>query len=264
MNVPIRRFHTHAVFLLLLAALFVGFSLTACAGGGDSTFASGTWRYKMTVTVSTPEGDKVGSAVREVSVQKGWSPLPEMHPHVSVKGEAVVVDLGKRGVVFALLKGYRLGADYGSDIPAYIFMSEHGWLSAAGIKKMSEMKTTAPVELQPENYPIFVRFKDQSDPKTVENLLDMKQCASPGTHRMNSMCIEKDHFEEAFGTGVRLKSVTIEMTKDPVTWGVEKWLPWLPDYYNKMFDGRRYNTIRSDYPFANSLASGAFKAGVEK
>lgn len=40
-----------------------------------------------------------------------------------------------------------------------------------------------------------------------------------------------------FGPGLRLKGATIEMTADPVTTGIEKWLPWiasLPENYHVM------------------------------
>jgi hypothetical protein len=221
MNAILRHARSRAAFLFLLAALFAGFSLTACAANGDSTFASGTWRYKMTVMVSTPEGDKVGSAVREVAVQKGWSPLPEMQPHVSVKGQAVVIDLGERGILFALLRGNRLGSDYGSDLPAHIFMPEGGGLSAAGIKKMSELKA-GPTVLAPEWYPAFVRFKDPNDPRTVESVSRYSDRDFPNGYGGTAIALEK-----AFGSGVRLKSITLEMTKEPVTSGISTLLPWL-------------------------------------
>src|SRR4051812_15423843 len=106
----------------VLIVLAVGSVCAALPSGSGDTF-----RYKMTVTVTTPEGDKTGSAVREVSVTHGLHLTPEMQPAVHLKGEAVVVDLGSRGVLFALLNGYYLGSDYGSDLPGYIFHPEGGW-----------------------------------------------------------------------------------------------------------------------------------------
>lgn len=42
------------------------------------------------------------------------------------------------------------------------------------------------------------------------------------------MILKADHFEELFGEGVKLKSITLEITDEPVTWGVvDEWLPWL-------------------------------------
>jgi hypothetical protein len=37
--------------------------------------------------------------------------------------------------------------------------------------------------------------------------------------------------------------------------------PGLPQYYDRMLDGQRNETVSSELRLANSLASGAFKAG---
>lgn len=232
---------------VLLAIVLVGvmsMALTACSVLGTS----GQWRYKMTVTITTPEGDKTGYAVREVSASKGGGiALPESHGSVSLKGEAVVIDLGQRGVVFALLSGYYLAEDYGSDIPAYIFMPGGGWLSATGIKQMENLKA-GPKELELKWYPVMVRFKDSNDPRTVENLLDMKVCPDPVTKVPNqNLCLEKDHFEETFGAGVKLKSITIEMTEDTVTHGiVGKYMPayGVNEDFRTWFESLRFDDSR--------------------
>lgn len=205
----------------------------------STLFPSGTWRYKMTVTVETPEGLKSGSAVREVRVQRGWRPLPEMKPIVSLKGEAIAVDLGERGVLFALLHGYRLRYDYARDLTFYIFPSGRGGTTAEGLKYYSALKA-GPVDISPEWYPLFVHFKDNDDPKTVELVLEMEPCIDSRTGRPSntSYCITKDHFAEIYGAGVQLKSVTVEMTDEAVTRGVvgrympsyansREYMPWL-------------------------------------
>src|SRR5689334_19573264 len=64
-------------------------------------------RYRVTVTVETPEGIKTGSAVREASMYHETSILPDQGGtfYNIAKGQAVAVDLGKRGVLFVLLGG---------------------------------------------------------------------------------------------------------------------------------------------------------------
>jgi len=54
----------------------------------DDSYVSGTWRYKMTVVVETPEGIKSGSAVREVSNSTPWLglDLPEAGNPAEVSG----------------------------------------------------------------------------------------------------------------------------------------------------------------------------------
>jgi hypothetical protein len=66
-----------------------GTMLSGCWGGSYS------WRQKLTVVVSTPDGDKTGSAVTEVSWWPNrFSGLWGSKWESSHDGEAVVVDLG--------------------------------------------------------------------------------------------------------------------------------------------------------------------------
>lgn len=198
-------------------------------------YPSGTWRYKMTVAVETPEGIKMGSAVREVSIAAAPEILPEMSGLAAgAKGEAVVVDLGNRGQFFTLLGGHAVFAD--------AFMG--GLLTKEAIWNAKlHVKPGATKILKIEHYPKFVRFRDINDPKTVESLIKVGFCkkatadgscaekvdgsSSLSYLRMHPSYIEEDRFAEAFGQGVRLKSVTVEVTDEPVTWGIDQWLPWL-------------------------------------
>lgn len=190
----------------------------------------GEWRYRMTVAIETPESERIGTTVRQVGAHAGPSHLkPFQGGHASVtKGEAVVIDLGDRGVVFALMRGPRHGVDYGGVIPFTAFPADFGGLTPEGIAYYSTLKA-GPVELAPENYPQFVYFRDMGDPTSVENLIDYASCDGGDTGYMQRFCIKNDRFAEVFGEGVRLKSVTIEMTESPATTGlVLDRLPWLP------------------------------------
>lgn len=179
----------------------------------DAKYPSGTWRYRMTVVVETPEGTKTGSAVREVHAYME----PELlgvptGGHTKLKaGEAIVIDLGSRGVLFALLRGGIRGPDYGWAIVynAFPFANSTGETTKEVILHYRELKA-GKVTLPPKLYPMFVRFRDLNDPKTVERV---------GPKSM----------QKIFGDGVEIREVTIEMTSSPVSWGIEKWLPWLPE-----------------------------------
>lgn len=239
----VRKFGKVAIILLLATYLFKSY-----------VFITGSWRYKMTVEVETPEGIKTGYAVREVSAEK----LPEFTPasatgHARLeKGEAVVVDLGERGTLFALLKGYKIGADYAWAIvyhalPCAECGGSLGETTANNIRYYRSLKSAKAV-LTPDLYPMMVRFRDAKDPKTVENLLEYKSCADAKTRiRDSSVCLEKDHFDEAFGQGVKVKSVTIEMTEEPVTRGIAgKYMPiYFPqDEYLKWYRSLPYGDPR--------------------
>ena len=206
---PFKALSIFGILLLLAAAVAAATGLTPITG---------TWRYKMTVEVETPEGLKTGSAVREVDVvlepRPGYTPYP-YHSVVKVKGEAVVVDLGKRGVLFALMD---VDGSYQAVFRA--FPGPPG-LTPQGVLYYRDLKN-AKATLS-KQYPTFVRFRDINDPKTVEVIYPAKD-----TTVQNALGggPEKD-FQDRFGKGVKLKEVTIETTNDPVTVGITAILPWL-------------------------------------
>jgi len=228
-----------------------------------TNYVSGSWRYKTTVTVETPEGIKTGFAVREVSNSISWLEqiffldIPNVTSPAEVEGEAVVVDLGERGQLFALLKGYKHGEDYAHSILYDLFSSPSGATTPEGIKFYDRLTEGGRI-LRDSEYPVLVTFKDLKDPKTVALVLDVKPL---GSTPKDGFKIEADHFEELFGKGVRLKQISIEMTDEPITWNMEQWLSWLPEYYNKMLDGRIIHLSEAENKLANSLASGSFSTG---
>lgn len=218
------------------------------------------WRYKMTVQIDTPEGVKAGSAVREVrhsaaaSLRTGkWAGGSH-----DVKGEAVVVDLGQRGAVFALMTGGPFGADHWWHVvttQAFPPPADTGAGLPDGARYYAALASTAPVELPPGAYPAFVYFRDPKDPKTVESLLSFKK----ESDAYNApWVIAQDRFAEVFGEGVALKSVTIEMTREPVTTGVvERYLGWLKSIKSNI-DG---TSVTMSNELHNVLHKAHFKVG---
>lgn len=217
---------TKGIALLLAGAIAMNISTT---WGG--VFVSGKWRYRMTVTVETPEGLKTGSAVREVKVEKGLKLLPEMGASIALKGEAIVIDLGHRGVLFALMRGGMQGADYAKLLPFEVFPYEKGEMTTEGIHYYSGLKKDKAL-LKPEQYPMIVRFKKLTDPLTVETVYNVKRNGLKG----KPFIFNK--IDDVFGKDVVLRSVLVEMTQDTVTNDViTKYLPWL-DKINGYLDGQ--------------------------
>ncbi|MGB4057771.1 MAG: hypothetical protein WBK77_06780 [Alphaproteobacteria bacterium] len=245
----------------LVALLGVGIAVAAEVVSKEQPI-SYSWHYKMTVTVETPEGIKSGSAVREVSVTmepQSQDPDHPYYPKKTLKGEAVVVDLGGRGKLFALLSGPWLGVNHADSIVFHAFPMPDGGggLTLNGVKYYSTLKNAKAV-LRFPLYPALVTFTDLNDPKSVTPVLEVN-CSDPGgACSQQEMHIKADRFEELFGKGVRLKDITIEMTDENISTGLISILKWLPEYYDRMLDGLRYNTYKSQSSFANSLASGAF------
>lgn len=208
-------------------------------------------RYKMTVTVSTPEGDRSGSAVREALIlhrelagSKGTVDLYRM------RGEAIVVDLGKRGVLFAV-------TDMNEE-PGDIF------------RILKDKQKNEPVTMtleQLRHYSRFVSFKDLNNPETIQRAARLKieggQPAGPNTDIWMGGQVKGVNLDEnIFGKGVIFKSVTVALTDEPITTGIEKWLPWLPQKTGPGYLGSTTQRPFTD-PSGTYLTSIAFNVGVK-
>lgn len=215
--------------------------------GWEAFFNHGSWKYKLTLIVETPEGLVVGSAVRKVSAQRDpvilqW--LPSLvYGHAAVKGEAVVVDLGQRGVLFALLKGS--GGIKGDAL--YMVFNEfpyEGALTSSGIMHYRSLE--AKKELTFDNLPMMVRFRDINNPKSVE-------------------LVDPNDLEKSFGKGVKLVSATLEMTDEKVTSGnIERLLGWFSkweEHGGNIIDKEYFEPNLPPYPPESFLLSSDFKQG---
>ena len=178
---------------------------------------SDTWRYRMTVTLQTADGEKTGSAVREVTVHTGIG-LTGLPPSFDIKGEAVAIEVAPNEYVFALLVDETHGDDYAGNI-----------VLAAFPQKKKEGRAT----LTANQYPMLVRFESLTAPKSVT------RATTP------------------------VKDITLEITEEPVTWGLSKLLPWLANYNFIRLDGEAFTQEKSEYPFANALKAQAFTTNPE-
>ncbi|WP_027155593.1 hypothetical protein [Mesorhizobium sp. WSM2561] len=161
------------------------------------------WEWNQKVTVEVLVDGKVvsGSAVSHV----WWQEANALGVYPSgYKGEATVVDLGRRGQLFALIGeetkyiaqytrhdhlGYRRG-DYERLLPAI-------------------MRFRGTKDVPRDRYPLLVTFTDPNDPRTVRK-------------------VDPNVISAAFGPGVSLSRVTLEITDEATTSGkVETLLPWL-------------------------------------
>jgi hypothetical protein len=225
---------------LPLASLipFLLFGLTGCG--------SWTINYRLTLDVDVDGELHTGSSV----VETQWHHTPEWLQglssvvwNVGVHGEAVVVDLGSRGLLFGLLTGaarYDSGNGkrfYPSD-PYWIIMNfgvaERGGITPHSLDVLATRRDT--IELPFSALPMLVRFRDVSDPMSVVQ-------------------VEPRQLDASFGPGVRLVRATLAITNDPVTTGIEDWLRWLRDMQGHL-NGQRYH-VSND--LAGTLGIMSFK-----
>ncbi len=192
-----------------------------------------SWRYKLTVEIDTPEGVKTGSAVREVTSIKYPTELDSTSPRIEtkLKGEAVVVDLGRRGSVFVLLKG---GANESHDHAKYLsqkIFSNPPKKSLVEHYKENFDQLKGKAKAVPDKYhSLMVTFKDTTDPKSIKFARSVRRTQK--STFVHPEYVTKDNFTELFGEGVVLKNIELELTNESVSWGIEDILPWLPERKN--------------------------------
>jgi hypothetical protein len=190
---------------LVVAAVMVALAWAVVSHGRYS------WRQKLTVTVETPAGEVSGSSVSAVSWRKQWFHWDGMGWSWDLTGEAVVVEVTPGRYLFALLKGAGTTEYMGSVAAASIAGREGRVLDQALFSEVHYRSNRArSVITVPEyQYPMLVTFDDITKPETVREV-DPKDLVT------------------VFGEGVRLKAVTLEITKEAVTGGrVEEVLEWL-------------------------------------
>ena len=184
-------------------------------------FLTERWQYKTTVEIETPEGMKSGSVVRQVTNRSntlfGIS-LPDVGSRISnVKGEAVVIDLGKGVIVFGLIEHGSYGEFYSA------FKIKNPSNSSDDFKKL---KKGLSAQLELRNWPQFVTFTDIKDPKSV--ILVHGRRFDVKTQDL----LPVDDTEKALGPGVKINTITLTITNEPLTWGhVDQYLS--KDFWNK-------------------------------
>jgi len=203
-----RRSVFNLLILLLVVPVLAGCDLLYGAlFGFDAIY---DWKQKITVSVETPQGVKKASSVQHIQVHLGKKHPPNGARGASYEtGEAVVLELAPGKYLFALLKGEKStgNAEY---IAGYTF---YGAEKAPHIEEANEAVLSQPLhvakDIPRKSYPLMVMFEDITDPKTVKQ-------------------VNPNYLEGTFGPGFKLKSITLEITDEPVTEGkVEAVLRWI-------------------------------------
>ncbi len=211
----------------ILVALIVGAVVTYSVA-----FPSATVRYRLTLEAQVDGEAKSGSGVIEVTYSKQSELAGQHELIVSFKGEAVVLDLGSRGALFALLKedtDSRSGPEW---IVLRAFNFPGGSLPRPveeGVKQVQRLSGKR--ELPLTSLPLLVRFRDLNDPKTAEG-------------------VDPLNVTKSFGAGAKLVRATLEIvpagiwplnslgiTGEPITRGVDQRLPWLKALKGKYLHG---------------------------
>lgn len=132
-------------------------------------------------------------------------------PSCSPRGEAVPIRIGNKGWVFMILSGSRH-----TDFSLYGYSPQNYPLAIQGGRSRDNQSKAWRVPYA--KAPAFVRFKDQNNRMTIEE-------------------IDINRFDLSFGTGVKLVSIDCELTWQPLTRGaIRKLLPWLDELGTSVID----------------------------
>ncbi|WP_442622639.1 hypothetical protein [Parasphingopyxis sp.] len=168
-----------------------------------------TYRYRLTVDVDTPDGVRSGASVIEVTTRWDDGLAHATGVRSQVRGQAVVVDL-PGGPLFALLTSPALGSDAAKNYAREALGFTGGQSNAdTYYATIGEMLATEEARALPRSqYPMLVRFGDIDDPTSVER-------------------VDPDNLAASFGPGTSLRAITVEITDDAVTAGIEERLVWV-------------------------------------
>lgn len=174
-----------------------------------------TIAYRLTLEVQVDGETHIGSGVIGAYWGRNANPLTTAVLASSIRGEAVVVDLGRYGPLFLVLRGKYDMANLPHVVfstPNYDLHSQNYYLHQNYWDQLLELtRPMPPREIPHDALPLLVRFRDINQPSTAE-------CVNP-----NDM---KASFPTA--TSITLVHAMIEIVDEPVTKGtIEKWLPWL-------------------------------------
>ena len=191
----------------IMGLMGAGLLLAGC----NSTY---TYHQKLTVVVQTPEGERTGAAVTEVEASVGSQGLlSQANVSYKVRGEATVVGLGQGKYLFALLSsgGEWTATEYWAMHAFYKrVMDEYPSGSTERLNTFytALLKMRDSERVAPDQYPLLVTFRDNNDPKSAVQV-------KPG------------QLADVFGQGYALKSVSLEITDEPLLKGsIDQLLPW--------------------------------------
>lgn len=184
---------------------FLAMSLTGAgllAVGGCDLFPH-AYRFRITVSVMTPQGLRSGSSVLEASAAEQPIKIGTAK-RVALRGEAICVDLPGGQTLFALIDEAWPGLIARLFIPD---LSNETQLFVRGFGTLGGYAMRGQVrELPRGKFPRFVRFRDIRDRKTAE-------------------VVHPDNLAATFGPGFSLDKITAELTDNRLTKVIERQIP---------------------------------------
>lgn len=198
-----------------------------------------SYRYRLTVEVDTPDGVRSGSSVIQVRGIKYPRFIGTQDTTWFVSGEAVFVDLGNGKNLIAVLADGPSGAELNNPRWVIAHQDYPKWIALLAFADLSKgRRPQIPLESDMSNLRgrsdllELQKFSDRNldvgPSSRWRNLLPAFVTFSDLTDKHSVRLVYPDSFDAVFGPGYKLRSITIEMTRDAVTRVIRQILPWLP------------------------------------
>jgi hypothetical protein len=199
------------------------FAVLACAALALAACGrSATYRYKLTLSLDTPDGVKTGFNV--VEARSSEVSIPARGVTHATSGQGIYVDLGPgRRPLIALLTHIRRANEQLKDIrwdeddPTDIFRRLCLRWSGRDLYKDRITEVTAigdcgaPFAIASTDLPDLVTFADVNNPNSV-------------------VLVDPNNLSATLGPGVAWRSMTLQATDEPLTRGIDEHLPWVRGY----------------------------------
>jgi len=202
-----------------------------------------TYRYRLQLALSVDEKVHTGSSIVEVVWRCGRSfgiKHDELGPcYPSLGGQAVLIDLGSRGVVVATLHtGENITPVPDGVISAvWLCAFAFGNRSASEADLTSLGRLTGRRDLVPSNFPRLVWLPNPADPKSAAKVTPQNVAGV-----MDSTA----HFTEAF----------VEITKDPILVDIPNKLPWFSGLQRLQKSGQGPPSKTGEFQLVNNMFVG--------
>ncbi len=231
------------MFRAAAAITALGLALAGCG-------RSETYRYKLTLSVETDAGVKTASTI--VEVRHAGVSFPASGVVASVRGEALYLDLGPghRPLIALLTREFRprqteSGSRWEENRPTVLLARLY-----EGPRRIHDLLDTVsrfsrhrgPRPITTADLPDLVSFEDAQNPKSVIE-------------------VDPDNLSAALDQTVRWVAMTLEVTTEPLTTGIEKRLPWLSGFEGSLAHPGRRGGIRTSNELAARLGLWNFKQG---
>lgn len=187
----------------MIGLLAVAVALASCSLLTEEA----SYRFRMSVEAETPNGTRTGASVLQVNASKNIALTAHEHQGgAAVQGEAVILELPD-GPVFVLLTDRSRNANGPIWLAVQVTKAFDPSVNAsdagdflASVREIDDSDARVAI-LPREDWPLMVRFRDISDPMTVE-LVNPEE--------------------------IGVKRILLTTSRDPLTRGIDALLRWLP------------------------------------